>query len=509
MIARAGKNFGAKLLGLAISFADRFLVVGVLLRSWGANLYAEWAILMAAAGFLALGEMGLNIYFGNLWQQHSASGDKAAFQRTLGLALAWSIALGASLAALLAAALVATDVAGALSIRLLSREDAQIVLVLLCVGTISRSMRGAVSQLYRGRQQYAVGTLVDQVQFATLAAASLLAAALGASPLILAIVFAACDIAVGWGVMIGDLKRRFPDLVFKPQCPTQAEIREIARHTKWLALQQGIPVAWLQAPVLALGVIGVGGSALVSFTIQRTLVAFARQIAMTFSFSVGVELADAVHNGHRGAVVHHLQRSAVMLSAVLTAIAVGIMEFGEPFIKLWTGQAELFDPTVSLWLLIAAAAAVPSMPLLALLTFINMVRPAAIAQIVQLGAGIICLLALAPNFGVAGAAAGLAVGDIVAFCIALPLLARKIVEFRAIQHFSRCYGAMLLTALWCALISRVVASFIEIASVPSFLAAGLLYAGLGLTPALALSLPATARLRIVALLRQPKAARHV
>lgn len=507
MLARIGKNFGAKLVGLAISFVDRFLVVMVLLRGWGTDVFAEWAILMAVAGSFALAEMGLNIYFGNVWQQHRASLDHAAFQRTLGVAITWGFALACGTLLILIVGLTLLDVPSVFAIKMIPREQSQVILVLLSAASISRSARGAISQLYRGRQQYALGTLVDQVQFAALAVSTLVAASLGATPLVQAVVVLISDLVAGWGVMIRDLKQRFPDLTFRPQLPTSAEVVEIAHHVKWLVLQQGIPVAWQQAPVLVLGLMGIGGTPLVGFIILRTLVTFARQIVMMFSLSAAVELADALHNGRREAVVRNVEHSAVLMSVLLSIIGVGIAVLGASFVTLWTGRADLFDLSISLYLLAGAAAAVPSIPVTSLLTLANMPRPGAIAQVVQLAFGLAGLLLLSWKFGTAGAAAGLAVGDIVAFCIALPLLAHSVTGwFEPVPYLARCYWAMILSAIWCSLVVTTLVYLVGVTSVASFLVVGLLYAVLGAAPAGVVGLPAELRRSIIGRLRQQRVA---
>src|SRR6266436_5780010 len=93
MIRAIIRNFAAQGLGFLISFADRFLVVGFLLRSWGPQVYSEWVVLLSFANLLMLGELGLNIYYGNVGQQASAVGDARKFQRMVSVALFCSAAV--------------------------------------------------------------------------------------------------------------------------------------------------------------------------------------------------------------------------------------------------------------------------------------------------------------------------------------------------------------------------------------------------------------------------------
>src|ERR1035437_1018351 len=102
-----------------------------------------------------------------------------------------------------------------------------------------------------------------------------LAAHCAAGPTMIALIYLLCDVSVGWGGMLWDLSRRWPDLDFVPKTPTWVETSYMMKHVKWFAVQQGVPIAWLQVPVILLGLVGVTGSALVSFVVLRTLVNFA------------------------------------------------------------------------------------------------------------------------------------------------------------------------------------------------------------------------------------------
>src|SRR5258707_11644512 len=100
MLARLARNTAAQLLSLLVSFVERFVVVGILLRGWGPQIYSEWAVLVSAASMLSLGELGLNIYYGNVLQKAWATADTERFQRTVAIALTCSIGVSIALGAL-------------------------------------------------------------------------------------------------------------------------------------------------------------------------------------------------------------------------------------------------------------------------------------------------------------------------------------------------------------------------------------------------------------------------
>src|ERR1700730_974802 len=281
MISAVARNFAAQGLGVLISVADRFLVVGLLLRSWGPQVYSEWVVLFSFANLLTLGELGLNIYYGNIWQRASAAGDAGKFQRMVSVALFCSSAVAFVMGAFALAVLALLN--GRLPITSLSRNDAVLVLVLIGAAVLSRIVRGSISQIYRGKQAFARGTIVDLVPIGGTAVLTVAAALLDAGPVLVAALYLACDLVAGWCLMLKDLSRQWPDLHFRPRQPTVSEISEMTRHVKWFALQQGAPVVWLHIPVLLLSHTGTTGTALVSFSILRTLVNFARSFGTILS----------------------------------------------------------------------------------------------------------------------------------------------------------------------------------------------------------------------------------
>src|SRR5688572_11215875 len=100
MLRRISINFVAQLSSLALTLGDRIIVIGILLRVWDADTYADWATILAAAGLISMGEFGLNVYFGNKWQHAYAYRDERAFQRIISVSLSVYLMLGTVLAVL-------------------------------------------------------------------------------------------------------------------------------------------------------------------------------------------------------------------------------------------------------------------------------------------------------------------------------------------------------------------------------------------------------------------------
>jgi O-antigen/teichoic acid export membrane protein len=494
MLARIAKNAAAQILAQLVAFADRFLVVGILLRAWGTQIYSEWTLLVSCVGLLALGELGLNIYYGNIYQMAWATADTKRFQRMVSVALTCSgvvaVLLGCSALLLLAV----DGLTKILSIKALPHADTIAVAVMMGAATLSRIARGAISQIYRGRQEYAIGVVVDLLWQASALAIAISAGFLGAGPVVVAGGYLASDLIAGWGAMLWSLNKRYPDLEFKPAYPTRPELLDLVQHVKWFSVQQSGPVVWLQIPILVLGHVGVAGASLVGFVVLRTLVNLVRTLATMVSIGSGVEIAAILHAGRVEETMRSLQTVGRSLSVFSSSLAVGIVTFGYALVTLWTGRPELYDRGVLYVLLASAVLAAPAAPIASHLMLANMPRPLSIALLVQYAIGLLACGALARSYGALGAAAGLALGEVIGQAIALPLLAAgHLTSFGFVRYYARCLLKMILVGLWCSGVGLGVLALFNTSYWPGLAAAGAAWTVLGLIPVMALTLPARHR----------------
>lgn len=497
MFRRISAGVLAQFAGLFVSLLDRLFVVALLMRVWGAEIYAEWAILLSLTGLLSMAEFGLNIYYGNYLQRAYTAGRYYDFNRIVSIALGTTLSLALGLVLVGSLLLLIADLSESLSLAAIASNEAVWIATLLGATAISRLARGAISQIYRGRHVFAKGVVVDLTAPATLAIVTIAAAMASSKPLTLAVLYLVVDLAAGWGVMILDQRRRFPDIVHRPSLPTRQELHTMVQDVRWLAIQQGAPIAWQHLPVVFMGWLGIPGTALVGFVLMRTLANLMRQLATMLSIAIGVEISTLHFSGKPDQVSRHLTEAGLLLSVIAAATAVAMAIFSTAFLAHWAGRPDLHNPVVMTALFGAALVTAPSAPLAIFSMLSGSPKPAAVAVSVQLIVGIAAATMLAKSHGVAGVACGLAVGEAIGLGVILPLLAAPQAGLDYGHHVGRCAVAMVITCIWCLLIGLGIATLIDIDTPVGLVVGGITWVLLGFSPAIAAALPSNRRKGLV------------
>jgi hypothetical protein len=83
-------NIAAQVFSLAASTIDRIVLVAILLRHWGADVFSAYAIIQSAASLVLLSELGMQLYFQNAQQAAFVADDRVAFRRLASLPGWWA-----------------------------------------------------------------------------------------------------------------------------------------------------------------------------------------------------------------------------------------------------------------------------------------------------------------------------------------------------------------------------------------------------------------------------------
>jgi hypothetical protein len=501
MFRRIAENLAAQLVSLTLSIGDRLLLVGVLVRAWGTTVYADWAQLMATAALISLGEVGLNIYFGNAWQAAFARDDSDAFARVLAVAVCIYGLLVVGLLALVAGGLAVADPAHTIGLRGLDAATSRIVLGFLGAAAVLKVGRGLLSQLYRGKGEFARGILLESLASAVLLCATITSGLLGAGVTTVAACYLAAEIGGGWFMTGADIRRRFPELRFRPSWPTGREICGLVSQVKWLAILQGTPIIWLNLPVLLLAGVSASSNAIVAFVLMRTMVNFARMLVAMLSLATGVELASAAHSGNAQAVKAYLVAAGMMGSVAAAVLCSGLYTFLKPLLVLWSGHVDLEIPSVVAWLSAGLLGAAPGMPLAAFAMLGGAARAVGLTNISQLALGLTFGWAGGQLLGLPGLAAGLAIGEIVAQVFVLWLAVGPIHGLARSRHVFTCIWRAALAVAWGLATGAVVTRAIGSGTVAHLAVAVFIWGLLGGAPALLLGFDRATSARLLAIMR--------
>lgn len=419
--------------GLLANFADRVLVVGLLVRAWGMEAFASWSAILAVTTMLSAAELSLNVHFGNRWQKLHAEGKSEEFRRLVGVSLTAYLVLCIVLAvgvgvvvALTRGCLVDLLKAGAFG-----GPETSAGFALLGLAQIFQISASSVSQVFRGRGDFALGQSMDVAINLLIASAACAAVLFGAGFIGLALTYLAMQSLVRWTITLTVLRRAYPDLRPAFKRPRRSDFVDIVGALRWLAVIQVSAVLLTQAPIVLLVQLGAPPAAVVGFITARTLFGLARTFSQFSAIGFAVEIASGVHAFGWAAAWPIIQKGAQFMQVMIGVGTGGLLAFSAPLMRLWTGTPTIHDPAIFAGLSVPLALVGGLYILHNSMMFTDELRRFALLWAWLL---VSSLAAAALGFrlqGVAGFVAGLAIAEVAAFSLVLPLLARRLVPVAA------------------------------------------------------------------------------
>lgn len=493
-LRRIGANIVAQVVALAASTLDRVLLVAVMLRLWGPELFADYAVLQSTAALLAIGDFGLQVYVQTAQQAAVARGDHSAFRR---MSAIHAYVLRGFTLLLAAIGLVALPFSGALTQSPgLSQADATVALLLFGACNLILLLRSATTTMAVAVGDFSRWVLLGAAFQTVGTLACLAVVTVGGGPVAVA---ATTLVVVGIGAQVGllaDFARRHPGRRGAPARPSHAEWRDLLGQLRWVSLAAIVPVVWLQAPVLLLAAAGTGGTAIAAFVLLRTLVNMVRQFFQFAALGAGLEISNHAHRGDFSTAWQLSAEIGRVVSALSGAVGAGLVVFGPAVVTLWTGFGHLYDAPVAMMLVLPAIATAPFQQIVALLQYTNQSRIPGLMRLMQLGFGAAFVPLGLFAAGVPGAAAGLAAAEIAAVAAILPALTRTRLFPALGRQVSLTFAAAIGAAAWAGLAGLAIDRALAPATLPGLAAAGILWGLVGLMPPLALSVPAAMRRRL-------------
>jgi hypothetical protein len=422
-LRRATSNIGAQVVSLAAGVFDRIVLVGLLLRAWGAETFADYAIVQSCAALLLMVELGAQIYFQNEEQRAFVRDDKPAFRRLAAIHLGLSLAVVGPLAILFTAFVVAGGADGALDLPNINLAQARWILLLLGLGNLFSVLRAPASAVYSATGDFAHVTLISAGSVVVNTVSAFAAVSFGARPLTVAALFFALY-GVGAGVYFHlEVHARRREWTAAPALPTRQEFLDTIGHVKWFALQMIAPTVWLQTPVLVFAAQDVVGSEIAAFLLMRTMV---NQIRQSFQFAAvgaGLEIATFGHAGDFARAWDVTAQVGRMTTVICGAFVGGILAFGSTVTLYWAGDAKLYDARIALAMLIPLLAVAPLQQPMALLQYSNRSREIGLLRLGLIVFGPLGCIVGQMLAGPPGLATGLGIAEILAYGLLTPRLA--------------------------------------------------------------------------------------
>ena len=435
-LRRATSNIAAQVVSLAAGVFDRIVLVGLLLRAWGAETFADYAIVQSWAALLLMVEFGAQIYFQNEEQRAFVRGDKPAFRRLSSIHLGLSLAVVAPLAALFTLLVVSGGADRALHLPNINLVRARWILLLLGLGNLLSVLRAPASAVYSATGEFAHVTLISAGSVVVNTLSAFVAVSFGASPIVVAgLFFALYGVGAAVYFHLGVQARR-REWTGRPALPTRREFIDAFGHVKWFALQMIAPTVWLQAPVLVFAARGVAGAEIAAFLLMRTMV---NQIRQSFQFAAvgaGLEIATFGHAGDFARAWDLTAQVGRMTTVISGAFVGGILAFGPTVTLYWAGDAKLYDARIALAMLIPLLAVAPLQQPVALLQYSNRSREIGLLRLGLIAFGPLGCVAGQMLAGPPGLAAGLGIAEILAYALLTPRLA----AMPALSGFWRYFG---------------------------------------------------------------------
>ncbi|WP_457094137.1 lipopolysaccharide biosynthesis protein [Microvirga sp. P5_D2] len=450
---------GAQGFTFAAVTAQQLCLVPLFLGQWSGGLYEDWLILLAAADVLRLIDLGLNYHTANILRMAWARADLRLFGRTLKVGIGLYAILLSIAACLLLAFISIADLPAMLGATYVAPQSSSLTLILLALTTLVMLPRNFIIAIYAARGDFARGEMVNALYILIQTVATGVALSISASPFHIAVIYLATALLVGMAAIVLDQSRRYPDIDFGVAVPSRGEALDLfdkARHYSVPTLSE---IVLVRAPILLLAVLAPVASAVVIFTITRTLTSVIRQIAQQISRVSGIEMSRQYAQEDLEGRKNLYEGTGWMIGGLVGLFSGLSIAVSEPFVGFWTRGKVPFDSWVFGAFLVVVFLTAPAHASAAALQYSNRPRPLAHAAVVQVVASLVLCIVLVPVVGALGAAIALGVAEYATFGLYVPVLASRELKVSVFRFLARAYGIGILMGALSYLTTMAIARF--------------------------------------------------
>lgn len=413
---RIAREYLAQIFAFAITMFDRLVLVGVLIRLWGVDMFAAWTVALSVAGMVAIFDFGLNLYFGNRLFFAVEQGEKDRARHILGagnFALACASLFGAVAVILLYMVFRNTDEG-------VNQETTLLwAVIILAVATAARQAMAAQYAVYRAHQQFFRQTMIfslgDLLRIVTVIAA----VALGGDLVAVSFTYLGAIILFSVLLPIWDTARFYPEFRFGFALPDAEERQRAIGTSLQYWVQSAVSTAITFAPTFLLGASGAGAFVIAQFALMRTLANLVRSVLQLFTNVFGLEAARRIALNDTAGLTGVYRESTQFLAIQMAGTAGMLAALAEPLFGYWTGNPALYNTSL-FWLAIGAPLLLPTLSMaLQLLVCANQPRALVTGRLAQLAITILMYFIMPFENVALRMMAALAIGEIIGLGAAL------------------------------------------------------------------------------------------
>lgn len=445
-------NYAAGLIYLFVRAGQQVALLPAFLFAWGPGLYGQWILLSSAAAFIGLIDLGTRPYLHNRLLLLREAGDLAGYHRTFQVSLAvLLISAAAGLTALAVGVLSAAE-ARLLGNEFIAANDAAFLLGALGVRALLDIPLDLLSNPQWARREVTRNIVLNTVWLALEMGAMVAGLLLHLPPAAIAVI----SVAVRGGFLLYlavEIPWRYAELRLAPALP---DARETSALLRMGLSYLGLPIAQLasfQGLVLVLSAVAESPIALVTFTAIRMLVSFLRQILERIGGLTVAELARS-YAGNNSQALTRVYTTFARLFGGLAGLLVGaIWIYAPEVVPILTADKVAFQPAVLEFLLLGLILGLPGLPVSLMFHQINRPAPLMLILMPQIAATLLLVFALGEAYGAAGAAAAVAIPEVLIGLLCLPIYGARTLPL----PIPASVGRMLLASIAAGIASALIA----------------------------------------------------
>src|SRR5215468_6532456 len=424
MHGRILRAVGAGLVGQVLNIGGRLLLLPLFLTLWGAQAYGEWLIMSSATMWLAVADLGGQVYFVNRLTAEWTRNAQKEFERTLATGFVFFLIVGCLL---LLFALISLNwpIAVWLGIVATPHDVVTIVLLLLAFQIAISLPQGLLLGIFRAVGAQATSTMLGNAILVFQMIASCMVLLLGGGMVAMAVVQILPVLAVsGWAAV--DLRVRLRGIrLFAVSLASADVARQAFRPSlNFFGIQLAQAVV-IQGSVLTVGHT-LGAVDVAIFSTARMLVNLAKQFLGLISHSAWPEFTR-LEAAQDTVGLSRLFKVVLRVSMLVAIAYVAVIETaGQELMGAWLRGQLTYDAGVvrlfSIYILFSVFGTVASNVLMATNRHITLARWQLAGSLIALA---MCYAGTTLS-GLSGGTAGLIIGEAVPlYAIGSYLLARQ------------------------------------------------------------------------------------